>query len=104
MIDDAALRRELARDALALEAPGVGVPGHGLLFLGLAETLEEPHAGSIGVKGIDVVYYDELVFMPVELGVHAKRGGIALDPAGLAVAEHRARSGSWPAPRHRPGS
>ena len=43
----------------------------------------------IGVKGIDVVDDDELVAVPVELGVHAKRGGVALDPAGLAVAEHR---------------
>ena len=74
---------------LALEAPGVRVPGHGLFLLGLAEALEEPHARSVGVEGIDVVDHDELIAVPVELGVHAKRGGVALDPAGLAVAEHR---------------
>ena len=87
---DAGLRRELARDALALEAPGVEVPGHGLFLFGLAETLEEPHARAIGVEGIDVVDHDKLIAVPVELGVHAKRGGVALDPARLAVAEHRA--------------
>ena len=65
------------------------MPGHGLLFLGLAQALEEPHAGSISVKRIDVVDHDELVAVPVKLGVHAKRGGVALDPARLAVAEHR---------------
>jgi hypothetical protein len=31
--DEAALGRGLARDALALEAPGVGVPGDGLFVL-----------------------------------------------------------------------
>ena len=66
------------------------MPGHGLGLFGLAEALEQPHAGSIGVEGIDVVDHDELIAVPVELGVHAKRGGVALDPAGLAVAEHRA--------------
>jgi hypothetical protein len=65
------------------------VPGHGLFLFGLAEALEQPHTGSIGVQGIDVVDDDELVAVPVELGVHAKGGGVALDPARLAVAEHR---------------
>ena len=65
------------------------MPGHGLFLLGLAETLEQPHAGSVGVKRIDIVDHDKLIAVPVELGVHAKRGGVALDPARLAVAEHR---------------
>ena len=42
--------------------------GLGPLNFGLAEALEEPHAGSISVKGIDVVDHDELVAVPVELG------------------------------------
>ena len=66
------------------------MPGHGLFLFGLAEALEQPHARSVGVERIDVVDHDELIAVPVELGVHAKRGGVALDPAGLAVAEHRA--------------
>src|SRR5262249_52716067 len=41
-----ALGRELLRDPLPLEAPGVRVPRHGLLLLGLAETLQQPHAGA----------------------------------------------------------
>ena len=77
-------------DVLTLEAPGIGVPGHGLFLFGLAEALEQPHTGAIGVERIDVVDDDEkLIAVPVELGVHAKGGGVALDPAGLAVAEHR---------------
>ena len=66
------------------------MPGHGLFLFGLAEALEQPHAGSVGIKRIDVVDHDELIAVPVELGVHAKRGRVALDPARLAVAEHRA--------------
>ena len=63
------------------------MPGHGLLLLGLAQALEQPHAAAIGIEGIDVVDDDELIAMPVELDVHAEGGGVALDPAGLAV-EH----------------
>ena len=66
------------------------MPGHGLFLFGLAEALEEPHAAAVGVEGIDVVDHDELIAVPVELGVHAKRGGVALDPTRLAVAQHRA--------------
>ena len=66
----------------------VGVPGDSLLLLGLAETLEQPHAAPVGVEGIDVVDDDELIPVPVELGVHPERGGVPLDPARLAV-EHR---------------
>ena len=64
---------------------GVGVPGHGLLLLGLAQALEQPHPAAVGVEGIDVVDDDELVAVAVELDVHAERGGVALDPARLAV-------------------
>ena len=74
------------------------MPGHGLLFLGLAKALEEPHARSVSVEGVNVVDHDKLIAVPVELGVHAKGGGVALDPAGLAVAEHRARSDSGQPP------
>ena len=71
------------------------MPGHGLLLLGLAQALEQPHAAPVGVEGVDVVDDDELVAMPVELGVHAEGGGVALDPAGLAVEHgpHRAALG-----------
>ena len=86
--DDPALGGELPRDALPLQAPRVGVPGHGLFLLGLAEALEQPDAAAVGVEGVDVVDDDELVAVPVELDVHAERGGVALDPARLAV-EHR---------------
>ena len=58
------------------------------LLLGLAQAFEQPHPAAIGVEGIDVVDDDELVAVPVELDVHAKRGGVALDPARLAV-QHR---------------
>src|SRR5512135_2813564 len=60
----------------------------GLFLFRLAEALEEPHAAPVRVQGIDVVDHDELVLVLVELGVHAKGGGVALDPAG-ALAEHR---------------
>ena len=46
---------------------------------------KQPHAAAVGVEGIDVVDDDELVAVPVELHVHAERGGVALDPARLAV-------------------
>ena len=49
--------------------------------------LSKPDAAPVGIEGIDVVDDDELVAMPVELDVHAEGGGVALDPAGLAV-EH----------------
>ena len=59
---------------------------------------EQPHAAAVGVEGIDVVDDDELVAVPVELGVHAERGGVALDPARLAVEHgpHRAALGQAP--------
>ena len=60
---------------------GVGMPGHGFLLLGLAQAFEQADAAAVGIEGIDVVDDDELVAMPVELGVHAERGGVALDPA-----------------------
>src|SRR5436305_432169 len=86
---------ELPGDALALEAPGIGVPGHGLRLLGLAEAFQEPHATAVGVEGIHIVDDDELIAMAVELGVHPEGGGVALDPAGLAVEHgpHRAALG-----------
>ena len=87
----------LRADALTLEAPGVGVPGHGLLLLGLAQALEQPHPAPIGVQGIDVVDDDELIAVPVELGVHAN--GVALPSiqhASPSLAP-TAPSGSWPA-------
>jgi hypothetical protein len=45
------------------------MPGHGFLLLGLAQAFEQPDAASIRVEGIDVIDDDELVSMPVELGV-----------------------------------
>ena len=66
------------------------MPRHGLFLLGLAQAFEQPHAAPVSIEGIDVVDDDELIAVPVELGVHAKGGGVALDPARLAVAEHRA--------------
>src|SRR6516162_9874239 len=45
---DPAFGGELPRDALPLQAPGVGVPGHGLFVFGLAEALEQANAASVG--------------------------------------------------------
>jgi hypothetical protein len=61
------------------------VPGQGFLLLGLAQALEQANSATVGVEGIVVVDDDEFVPMPVEPGVHAERGGVALDPARLAV-------------------
>ena len=61
------------------------MPGHGFFLLGLAQALEQANPAAVGVEGIDVVDDDELVAVPVELDVHAERGGVALDPARLAV-------------------
>ena len=83
--DHPALGRELPGDALPLQAARVGVPGHGLGLLGLAQALEQADAAAVGVEGVDVVDDDELIPVPVELGVHAERRGVALDPAALAV-------------------
>ena len=82
--DRPALGGELPRDALPLQASGVRMPGHGFLLLGLAQALEQANPAAIGVQGIDVVDDDEFVAMPVELGVHAERRGVALDPAPAA--------------------
>jgi hypothetical protein len=66
------------------------VPGHGLVLLGLAEALEQADAAAIGVERVHVVDDHELVAVAVELGVHAKRRGVALDPARFS-AEHGPR-------------
>ena len=98
--DDPASGGELPRDALPLQAAGVGMPGHGFLLLGLAQALEQADAAAVGVEGIDVVDDDELVAVPVELDVHAERRGVALDPARLAVQHrpHRAALGQAAGP------
>ena len=74
------------------------MPGHRLFLFGLAQALEQAHAATVGIEGIDVVDDDEVVAMPVELRVHAERGGVALDPAGFAVQyrPHRAALGQPP--------
>jgi hypothetical protein len=83
--DDPAPGHELPRDGLALETPGIGVPGDGLGLLGLAEALQEPHAAAVGVEGVHVVDDDELVAMTIEPDIHPEGGGVALDPARLPV-------------------
>ena len=44
---------------------------------------EELHSGAVGIEGVHVVNHDELIAVPKELGVYAKGGGVALDPAPL---------------------
>ena len=61
------------------------MPGHGLFLFSLAQALEQANTAAVGVEGIDVVDDDELVAVLVELEVHPERGGVALDPARLAV-------------------
>ena len=97
---DPAPGRELPGNALPLQAPRVGMPGHSLFLLGLAEALEQADAAAVGVEGIDVVDDDELVAVPVQLDVHAKGGGVALDPAGFAVEDgpDRTTLGESPGP------
>jgi hypothetical protein len=76
----------------------VGVPGHGLLLLGLAEALQEPHAAAVGIEGVHVADDDELVAVAIELHVHPEGGGATLDPAGFAVeyGPHRSALGQSP--------
>ena len=101
--DDPALGGELPRDALPLQAPGVGVPGHGLGLLGLAQALEQPHAAPVGVEGIDVVDDDELVAVSVELTYMPK--GVALPSIQQALPSSTARTERLLArPPARPGS
>jgi hypothetical protein len=63
--DDPALGDELPRDAVPLEAPGIALPGDGLLLLGLAEALQKPHSGPVCIEGVDVVDDDELITVPI---------------------------------------
>ena len=93
--DDSALGGELPRNPLPLQAPRIRVPGDGFCLLGLAQAFQQPHPAAVGIEGIDVVDDDELVAVPVECDVHAKRRRVALDPACLAVEHgpHRAALG-----------
>src|SRR5262249_9739194 len=91
---------KLARDAVALQAPCVGVPGHGLLLLGLAEALQKANPAPVGVECVHIVDDDELIAVAIEPDIHAEGGGVALDPAGFAVEDgpDRAALGQSPGP------
>jgi Domain of unknown function (DUF4158) len=85
--DDPALGGEFSRNRLPLQAPRVRVPSHGFFLFGLAQALEQANPAPIRIESIDVINDHELITVPIELDVHAKRRGVALDPARLAV-EH----------------
>ena len=61
------------------------MPGDRFCLLCLAQALEQPHAASVRVEGIDVIDDDELITMLVQFDIHAERGGVAFDPAGLPI-------------------
>jgi hypothetical protein len=42
------------------------MPAHRFLVLGLAQALQQPDAGLVGIKRIDVINHDEAVAMPIE--------------------------------------